>query len=137
MSKQVVSREQAEQEIKEFFEEFDLEYETDEMSEDDQKHIERIKHDMISWICKGRLKFNENLNPVVVVVSMDNKEVVINEPCGKDLIAQDKIAKQTSFMGKMFKTLEGMTELNMNDFHNMPKRDYKIFTSIAQLFMGA
>lgn len=129
-----VAFEVAEQEFERFAEAMDLDFDTSNMSEEDEKSFNDQKAKVVKAVCEGHLVFNENGEPVYTPKSGADA-ITFYEPTGASLMAMDQ-RKKGQDVGKMYAMMGEMCKVHPKTFSKMRQRDLKVCLALATLFLG-
>jgi hypothetical protein len=130
-----VNQEVAEQEFDNFCEAMEIENDVSSMDDDSREDFEKIKKNLISAICAGKLSFNEENEPVFRPKSGDVREIHFKEPNAGVLLAIDK-GKETQQMKKMFILMAKMSGVGESVFAQLKMNDFKICSGLVTLFLA-
>ena len=132
-----VDEQTAEQEFDRFAEAMVLEVDESRMDEDEAKEFKPLKRTFIRAVQSGALVVNEDGEPELSLSKPVNdiSTVRFREPKGADYMQADK-SKKTESMKKFFMIMASMTDVPVNVYTNMRKRDLKVCQAITGLFMA-
>lgn len=115
MSTDKVSKEQAENELEDFFREMDIDIDRDDKAS--IRHIESLKSIAIKAIMKGHVTFTEKSEPVINPWrGTDVKPFTIHEPNGGNLMAG---GTEENELKAVFKVVAEMAGVNVGDLSKL------------------
>ena len=85
MSTNKVDKEQAQNELEDFFREMDIDMEREDPAS--QKHIDNLRRIAVDAIMAGRVTFTEKNEPVIIPWRAEVKPFTMREPDGSNLMA--------------------------------------------------
>lgn len=129
-----VAREVAEAEFIRFCDAMDVDYNTDRMTDEDEKDFNESKGLLLDALQIGVLEIDSDGLAVVYPKKGDIKQIQFNELCGADYVAMDN-KKDTQSFAKMFAMMGSITKLPPATFSKLKKFDAKVCLSIAKLFL--
>lgn len=131
-----VAKEVAEEEFDKFCEGMDIDSDTQEMNEDDQKGFEDQKAKIVRAIMRGSLTFNEDGLPVYAPTrSKIDNPLVFHEQTGAHLMAMDR-KKEGQNVAKLLSLMDAMTKSAPGTCSKLEGADLKTCMAIITLFLG-
>ncbi len=127
-----IDEQTANAEFERFLEEYELDFDTSSMDEDDLKGFESQKALFVKAVQRGRLVLNEDKQPVYK--TSDGIELTFHEPTGANFSSTDATKVKENIRKKNI-LLGGITKTAPNTFAKMKQRDLKICDALLMLFL--
>ncbi len=135
MKECVVALEVAEQDFERFVEMMDLDLDTKEMTDDDEKAFNRQRNRLIKSITNGSLVIDDEGIPTYTPRRSANKDAItFFEPDGSTLLSTDRKTSNQR-VGMLYVSMAEMTKTTPARFSKMKAPDLKVCTAIYTLFL--
>ena len=131
-----IAKDAAEQEFERFLDKMDLEFDTNEMTEEDAKDFNIHKNKLVKCIMKGSLVIDDEGIPTYTPIRSENNEpLTFNEPSGSIILSMDK-SKANQNGHKLYSSMAEITKTTPSRFSKMKMKDVNVCISIFTLFLA-
>jgi len=136
MSKNVISRESAEEQIDVLLEYYDLD-DDDIGNAEKESGLDMTKHKLIKHIMKGRLEISESEDGLSVIQHLRSgkEDMTYQEICGRHKI-QMKNNSQDDWFGKMYSLVGSMTGVGSKAIENLKGVDMSVCECLGAIFLN-
>ena len=129
-----VAKEVAEEEFERFLEAMDLDFNEDEMDQEDKQEFTKNKGRFIKAVERGRLVVNEKGEPVYSPTD-GSDPITFHEPTGAHFLSSDR-KKKNHDVAKMYAVIAATVGDGEARVLALPERDQKVIRAIAILFLA-
>lgn len=131
----------AEKDFYDFCEEWEIDYEIENMNEEDSEAFTEHKNKIVKAIKLGRMIFCRNEGTMKYIVSRytenkEGEEIIIKRPKGSSYMEMDNF-KANSYIRKTYAILAGMTGKSVQFFAGLDGIDMKPLQSVMTLFLAS
>ena len=139
-SKYVIDKDTAENDFIDFCEEWEIDYEIDDMTDEDKEGFENQKDKIVKAIMRGRMAFDRDTNTMNYTFSDKSEKqagetIKIARPKGASYMDMDGY-KDTQLIRKTYAVLASMTRKSISYFANIDGIDLKPLQAIITLFLA-